>query len=182
MGNQTSNMSFGDLMAAAKPSCTPGPCAIFSGFRKPCSPLNGCCHVGACCEHSTCWTGLLPAAWGGVALLQCSGQMPCNAYSCFCMHGGCGLHKVLECELRCAELKCHKEGELGCAPDSPKFQCNTGLVKCDEDYTKHFCCQCGICCCHTWCSRQACLGHYCTQPSAILILLGVPPSVAAAQR
>merc|ERR1740117_864116 len=118
------------------------------------------------------WNGLQPGVAAAICLAGCVGKLPCAANSVLCMHGGFGLHKVLECEVCCAELECHKEGEVGCAPEAPKFKCNTGLVdfSCDrqEDFLKHFCMQCGICCCHCWCTKQACFGAYCKDPKTIV--------------
>merc|ERR1711966_268234 len=119
---------------------------MWNGCQKPFMTLNGCCHVGACCGHSSCWTGLNPTMCCGICLAGLSGAFPCAAYSCLCMHGGFGLHKVLECEVCCFELECHKEGEIGCKPEAPRVNCNTGLLdfSCDrpEDFLKHFLMQC----------------------------------------
>ena len=131
-------------------SCSCGPfttwttvCCMLCGSNSPCNPLAGCCHVGACCGHYTCWTGVHPMRVGAVALSACCGKFPCAAGSCFCMHGGfgicpapvpvcltaqsyTGLHKMLEFEVCCFELKCHKEGkDVGCVPEAPKV---TGLL------------------------------------------------------
>ena len=37
-----------------------------------------------------------------------------------------------------------------------------------ENMVKHFLMQCGVCCCHVWCTKQACFGQYCKEPSRII--------------
>ena len=53
-----------------------------------------------------------------------------------------------------------------------KVNCNTDLLDfgCDlpEQMVKHFLMQCGVCCCHAWCTKQGCFGQYCKEPSHIL--------------
>ena len=41
---------------------------------------------------------------------------------CLTAHSYLGLHKMLECEVCCFELNCHKEGNdtVGCVPEAPK--------------------------------------------------------------
>lgn len=142
----------------------------WQGVRCPMFPVTGCCHVGACCLHSLCWTGCTQAMMvpcvGGL-----TGRMPCAAGSWLCMHGGFGFHKILQCEACCLELDCHQPGEHGFKCKSPEFRVNKELFNCscdsEVDFLKHFCMQCGVCCCHWWCTKQACLGMYCKQPSTI---------------
>ena len=71
-------------------ACCDGKVGIWNGLRAPCMPLNGCCHVGVCCQHTTCYTGCQPAASAAICLAGCVGKLPCYANSCLCMHGGCG--------------------------------------------------------------------------------------------
>ena len=78
--------------AVLLPSCAfcDNKCGIWNGLRAPCMPLNGCCHVGVCCEHTTCWTGMQPGMACTICMAGCAGKLPCAASSALCMHGGFG--------------------------------------------------------------------------------------------
>merc|ERR1711934_75041 len=173
MGAATDNMEQMQVMqmmapGGAPPTINRNICACWQGLQCPMLPMTGCCHVGACCGHSVCWTGctqmiVVPCIAG------CAGKMPIAAGSWCCFHAGCGFHKILQCELCCAELDCHQPGEHGFSCKKPEFTCNTDLLSCScdspEDFIKHFFMQCGVCCCHWWCTKQACFGGYCKDMS-----------------
>merc|ERR1711865_612856 len=136
--------------------------SCFCGTQPPCMPSVGCGHIGACCGHGVCWTGLNPSVIWDVVKATICGKFPCLAGAVCCIHGDCGIHTFKDCEMCCLELK-------GCPPE---VSCNCGLLSCEcddsGDFQKHFLTQCGALCCHCWCTKQALLGLYCKQPSTMI--------------